>query len=150
MKSVLGVAGIVTSLLFAGQPTVARQDKKEASFKWVNPFPKDKHPGLRHGTFHSDSNKDEVGYCIYLQPGYDAADNKSRRYPVVYWLHGGRPGGETKVISLTPHFHDAMKKGTVPPMIYVFPNGGVVSHYDYPKLKSLGETAFIKELIPHI
>jgi len=35
-------------------------------------------------------------------------------------------------------------------MIYVFPNGGIVSHYDYPKLKSLGETAFIKELLPHI
>lgn len=26
----------------------------------------------------------------------------------------------------------------------------IVSYYDYPKLKSLGETAFIKELIPHI
>ena len=136
-------------ILVAGS-TQAQQDKKEASFKWVNPFPKGKYPGLHHGTFRSAGNNVDVGFCIYLPPDYDEPAKKDRRYPVVYWLHGGRPGGETKVISLTPHFDNAIKKGIVPPMIYVFPNGGVVSHYDYPKLKSLGETAFIKELIPHI
>src|ERR1022692_201573 len=150
MKSSMRVVGIVSLLILAGPSAIAQDDKKEASFKWVNPFPKGKFPGLSHGKFHSDSNKVDVGYCIYLPPGYDDPSSKERRYPVVYLLHGGRPGGETKVISLTPHFDNAMKKGTVPPMIYVFPNGGVVSHYDYPKLKSLGETAFIKELIPHI
>lgn len=149
MKSTMNVATILTILL-AAQSGFSQQPKKEMPFKWVNEFPKDKYPGLRHATFHSDSNKVDVGYCIYLPPGYDAAENHERRYPVVYWLHGGRPGGETKVISLTPHFDRAIKKGDVPPMIYVFPNGGIVSHYDYPKLKSLGETAFIKELIPHI
>ena len=141
---------MVAILLVVGQSALAQQDKKEASFKWVNTFPKGKFPGLSHGTFHSDSNKVDVGFCIYLPPGYDDTSSKERRYPVVYWLHGGRPGGETKVISLTPHIDAAIKKGIVPPMIYVFPNGGVVSHYDYPKLKSMGETAFIKELIPHI
>ncbi len=149
MKRTLVSAFLLVAIVFA-RPTLIAQQKKEASFKWVNPFPKGKYPGLSHGTFHSNANKADVGYCIYLPPGYGNASNKERRYPVVYWLHGGRPGGETKVISLTPYFDDAMKKGTVPPMIYVFPNGGAVSHYDYPKLKSLGETAFIKELIPHI
>ena len=38
----------------------------------------------------------------------------------------------------------------MPPTIYVFPNGGEVSHYDYPKRKSFGETALIQELIPLI
>lgn len=150
MKPTTCGAALVTILIVAGQSTYAQQDKKEATFKWVNPFPKGKYPGLSHGTLRSTANNVDVGYCIYLPPGYDAPENKDRRYPVVYWLHGGRPGGETKVISLTPHFDDAMKKGIVPPMMYVFPNGGIVSHYDYPKLKSLGETAFIKELIPHI
>lgn len=126
------------------------QKKKEADFKWINPVPKGKYPGLIHATFPSPSNKVDVGYCIYLPPGYNDAANKSRRYPVVYWLHGGRPGGENKVVSLTKHIDDAMKNAKVPPMIYVFPNGGAVSHYDYPKLNSLGETAFIRELIPHI
>jgi enterochelin esterase-like enzyme len=150
MRTGIPIAATLAFLIFATESAFAQQDKKEAPFKWVNPFPKDRYPGLRHGTFHSPSNRVEVGYCIYLPPGYDDAESKDRRYPVVYWLHGGRPGGETRVISLTPHFDGAMRKGKVPPMIYVFPNGGEVSHYDYPKLKSLGETAFIKELIPHI
>lgn len=150
MKCALVLADAVVVLILGGPLALAQQAKKEVPFQWVNPFPKDKYPGLRHGTFHSPSINAEVGYCIYLPPGYHDPDNKTRRYPVVYWLHGGRPGSETKVISLTPHFDQAMKKGQVPPMIYVFPNGGIVSHYDYPKLKSPGETAFIKELIPHI
>ena len=150
MKSAMGMAVALTVVILAGQSPSAQQAQKEVPFKWVNDFPKDKYPGLRHGTFSSPSNSVDVGYCIYLPPGYDDPGNKYRRYPVVYWLHRGRPGGETKGISLTPHFDEAMKKGQVPPMIYVFPNGGIVSHYDYPKLKSFGETAFIKELIPHI
>lgn len=150
MRPTICVVVTFAILIVSGEPILGQQAKTEETFKWVNPFPKGKYPGLSHGTFSSPSNKTEVGYCIYLPPGYDDAENKNRRYPVVYWLHGGRPGGETRVISLTPHFDGAMKKGKVPPMIYVFPNGGIVSHYDYPKLKSLGETAFIKELIPHI
>jgi endo-1,4-beta-xylanase len=150
MKYALYLTACLLAGLLTTSAAVAQQPKKEVPFKWVNEFPKNKNPGLRHATFKSESNGVEVGYCIYLPPGYDVADNKSRRYPVVYWLHGGRPGSETKVISLTPHFDEARKKGHVPPMIYVFPNGGIVSHYDYPKLKSFGETAFIKELIPHI
>lgn len=150
MKNATSVGGVLALLIVLGSSTFAQQDKKEASFKWINAIPKGKFPGLTHGTFRSAANNVDVGFCIYLPPGYDDPASKERRYPVVYWLHGGRPGGETKVISLTPHFDAAIKKGTLPPMIYVFPNGGVVSHYDYPKLKSLGETAFIKELIPHI
>lgn len=86
----------------------ARQATKDSPFRWVNHLPRDQYPGLRHGTFRSDANKAEVGYCIYLPPGYDGADNKDRRYPVVYWLHGGRPVSETKTVSLTPHFDEAM------------------------------------------
>lgn len=150
MKPALIVAGTLAVLILGGQPAVPQQAKKEVPFRWINPFPKDKYPKLRHGTFRSPSNDAEVGFCIYLPPGYDAPANRERRYPVVYWLHGGRPGSETKGISVAPNLDEAMKKGLVAPAIYVFPNGGAVSHYDYPQLKSLGETAFIKELIPHI
>jgi len=150
MKRAWRAVATLVVLIVAANWSLAQQDKKEATFKWVNPFPKDKYPGLQHGTFRSAANNVDVGYCIYLPPGYDDPTNKDRRYPVVYWLHGGRPGGENKGISQTSYFDQAMKNREVPPMIYVFPNGGVVSHYDYPKLKSLGETAFIKELIPHI
>ena len=145
----------IVILLLLSSPLIAAEPKAEtnqqaANFRWVTPLLEGKYPGLRHATFDSPSNGEKVGYCIYLPPGYDDPKNQDRRYPVVYWLHGGRPGGELKGVSVTPFIDEAMKSGDVPPMIYVFPNGGAVSHYDYPQLKSLGETAFIKELIPHI
>lgn len=94
--------------------------------------------------------KIDVGYCIFLPPGYDAKQNAGKRYPVVYYLHGGRPGSETRSIRLTTHIDKAMQNGNVPPMIYVFVNGGKVSHYNTPQFDSMGEDVFVKELVPHI
>ncbi len=148
MRTILALL-LISSPLLAAEPQ-AQPKKQPAPFRWVTRLQEGRFPGLLHAPYHSPSNGVEIGYCIYLPPGYDDPKNQDRRYPVVYWLHGGRPGGELKGISITPFIHDAMKTGKVPPTIYVFPNGGVVSHYDYPKLKSLGEIAFIKELIPHI
>jgi endo-1,4-beta-xylanase len=118
-----------------------------ASFRWVNP-PRGALPdGVRHATFRSRKHRCEVGYCVYLPPDYAAS---SRRYPVVYYLHGGRPGGETKSIGIARFVDRAIRDGKAPPMIYVFNNGGAVSHYDYPAYRSFGETALIRELIPHV
>lgn len=120
------------------------------TFAWVNDAP-DKYPaGIRHGTFKSASNRTEVGYCIFLPPGYDATENNAKRYPVVYWLHGGFPGSELLGIQMAPVLDREMRAGETPPVIYVFPNGGRISHYDYPPLDSYGETALVRELIPHV
>jgi len=123
---------------------------QEAEFHWINKLPSDKTPLLVHGTFASNANQAEVGYYIYLPPGYEDAENAAKRYPVVYYLHGGRPGGEQKSIRMAEFFDKAMRAERVAPMIYVFVNGGAMSHYDFPALKSYGETAFVKELIPHV
>ncbi len=90
----------------------------------------------------------EIGYYIYLPPGYSGSD---QHYPVVYHLHGGRPGSESKSIRLASFVDQAIKKGDINPTIYVFPNGGPMSWYNYPEKKQgLGEDVFVKELIPHI
>lgn len=121
-------------------------------FQWVNPLPqKGNYPdGLNHGTFKSPSMNIDVGYCIYLPPGYDAEENATRQYPAVYYLHGGRPGSELKSVKLSTFIDKAMRDGDVPGIIYVFVNGGKVSHYNTPEFDSLGEDVFVKELIPHI
>ena len=134
------------TLLFAA--LIAAPLAAQDNFQWDNPLPADAPAGVQHATFNSKANKAAVGYNILLPPGYDAPENASRRYPVVYYLHGGRPGGEQKSVPLASHMSNAMKAGEVPPMIYVFVNGGRLSHYDIPG--SLGETAFVKELIPHV
>ena len=118
-------------------------------FSWVNP-PSADHalPGLTHATFQSPSMGVPVGYNIYLPPGYDDAANRRTRYPVVYYLHGGRPGNESRTSGLAAHVHAAVTSGAVRPVIVVWPNGGRVSWYDQED--SSGEAVFVRELIPHI
>ena len=141
---------IMPSGVSAQNQNKKRQKKKPAPFKWVNPL-KGKYPGVKHATFESSSMKLDVGYCIYLPPGYAAKKNTEKRYPVVYYLHGGRPGSELKSVKLSNFIHKHITDGAIPPMIYVFVNGGPVSHYNMPKRENaMGEDIFIKELIPHI
>lgn len=128
-----------------------KKRKRRRPFRWVNPLPKRHYPpGLMHKTFRSPSMNIDVGYCIYLPPGYNDPQNAGRRYPVVYYLHGGRPGDETRSVGLATFIHDAMSRGRVASAIYVFVNGGAVSHYNTPEKHSMGEDVFVKELIPHI
>jgi len=119
-------------------------------FRWVNEMPANELPNVQHHTFKSPSMTVDVGYCIYLPQGYDEPRNATRRYPVVYYLHGGRPGSEAKTVSLSKYVHAAMSAGDVPPAIYVWVNGGELSHYNYPEAGSYGENVFIDELIPHV
>ena len=125
-----------------------------APFAWVSPLinaewaKKILPPTVKHVTFKSPSLGIDVGYYIYLPPGYEAS---TERYPVVYHLHGGRPGGESKAVRLASYVDAAIQKGTIKPTIYVFPNGGPVSWYDMPEMKNgMGETVFVKEVVPHI
>lgn len=143
---------ILIAICFSVSSTEAIQPPKKKKkvvpeFKWVNPS-NFKHPNLQHKTFVSPSMKVDVGYYIYLPDSYKTHSQK--KFPVVYYLHGGRPGSESKSIKLVPLIHDAMSTGKVSDMIYVFVNGGKVSHYNMPGLESMGEDIFIKELIPHI
>lgn len=130
------------------QPQPKKQPPK---FHWVNSLKKTDLPRLTHATFRSPSMKIDVGYCIYLPTAYDAPKNNDRRFPVVYYLHGGRPGSETKSVSLVPFIHAAIESGRVAPTIYVFVNGGPVSHYNMPnRPDAQGEDVFVKELIPQV
>ena len=128
------------------------EKKPTPEFSWDNPpgkwTLKDLPNNLQHASFVSLSMKIKVGYYIYLPDDYD---QNNKRYPVVYHLHGGRPGSEKKSISLSNEIDHAMKNRLIQPTIYVFPNGGPMSWYNYPQKKNgLAENIFIQELIPHI
>lgn len=142
-----------TSLGFA-QNAKKPKAAAEQPFSWVSPmqnaeWAKKALPAtVKHATFKSASMGIDVGYYIYLPPGYETSQEK---YPVVYHLHGGRPGAESKAARLASYVDAAIQKGTIKPTIYVFPNGGPVSWYDMPEMKrGLGESVFVKELVPHI
>ena len=119
-----------------------------APFKWVNALPASYDAGLKHRTFTSPTMGVDVGYLILLPAGYAVS---SQRYPVVYYLHGGRPGSECKSHRLAGPIRKQMKSAGIPAAIYVFVNGGPVSHYNMPGQPSAqGADVFVKELIPHI
>jgi enterochelin esterase-like enzyme len=130
------------------EPKKQKAKKVPPPFQWVNPLPKAHAVGLRQETFSSPSMGIDVGYLILLPEGYRASE---QRYPVVYYLHGGRPGNECKSHRLAEPIRTLMKGSGLMPVIYVFVNGGPVSHYNMPRdEKSQGASVFINELIPHV
>ncbi|MEM7698132.1 MAG: alpha/beta hydrolase-fold protein [Verrucomicrobiota bacterium] len=148
------VALFLFALLFSGA-LAEEAAKPHPTHQWSNEIPDSKRKnlnlpdGLVHGEFESSSMKLPVGYAIYLPEAYQ--DETERSFPVVLHLHGGRPGDETKSIRLAPLIDDAIKRGVIQPTIYVFPNGGPMSWYDYPQfVNGSGETVLIEELIPHL
>jgi endo-1,4-beta-xylanase len=152
--ALLCAGSVGTAAQAAKSPKAEKAAKAEATFSWVSPLApaelaKQPLPAtVRHATFRSPSMGRDVGYYIYLPPGYASG---RERYPVVYHLHGGRPGGENKSVRLARFVDEAIAAGTIAPTIYVFPNGGPMSWYDMPdRPQSLGETVFVKELLPHI
>jgi poly(3-hydroxybutyrate) depolymerase len=147
------VAGCLGGTGFA-QQAMRSKAKTVDSFSWISPLTNAKvarktlRPTTKHATFKSPSMGVEVGYNIYLPTGYDAGQE---RYPVVFHLHGGRPGAENKAVRLASYVDKAIAAGTITPTVYVFPNGGQVSWYDMPETpRAMGESVFVKELIPHI
>lgn len=113
---------------------------------WVNPL-KTPIPGVESRNFASASMKRDVGYTIYLPPGYKTGD---QRYPVVYYLHG-MTDCESTHPQLFGILDQAISKGEVKPMILVYAMCGRTSWYaDAPDGTVMGETVFLKELIPHL
>jgi len=144
---VLGMPG-----LFAARQAPARSafDILEVG-AWSNP-PTRANPLAAHHTYRSDAMKCDVGYTIYLPPNYAA---ESARYPVVYWLPGGGcnedPDSPSIGQGLLGGIDASIRKGKLPPLIFVIVNGGrYTRYYDSLDRSIMMETTVIKELIPHI
>ena len=104
--------------------------------------------GVTHHTFRSESMKRDVGYCLYLPPGYEK--DTERRYPVIYHLHGAG-GNETRTVYSASVLHEGILAGKLPEIVMVFPNGGRSTMYqDSGDGRFMSETMMIQELIPHI
>lgn len=132
-------------LAAAASAALAQPQPLKFDIAWVNP-PKEAPPRVTHHVFRSESMRTDVGFNIYLPPGYDASP--SRRYPVIYWLHGAG-GHESQGLAQAKLLDTAIAAGLVPPAIMVIPNGGKRSEYrDWPEQNVMAETMIVKELIP--
>ena len=128
----------------------------DPALEWVTPVSGG--TNIEHHIFCSGAAQTEVSYHIY-KPGVYTTE-PARRFPVIYWLHGGGQGPGIQGIPLISNYFDnAIREGLIPPMLIVFPNspvrpvGGrsVISMWvDSKDKKSPIETMVIKELVPHI
>ena len=131
---------------------VAQGQRKEAFYggqeevSWITP--EVKAPRVGQHAFQSLSAKARVSFHLYLPKVYE--ENKSRRFPVLYWLHGSG-GGLPGIRPVSGFFDAAMEAGKIPPMIIVFPNSFANGMWcDSADGKRPIETIVINELIPEV
>jgi endo-1,4-beta-xylanase len=104
--------------------------------------------GTKYETFKSKTLGEDVSYLVYLPPEY-AKDSK--RYPVIYWLHGLYGNQRGGAMVFVPRVEKAIGEGLLPGVIVVSVNGMVNSFYnDWDDGKLPMESVIIKDLIPHV
>lgn len=91
----------------------------------------------------------DVAYAVYLPPDYATS---TRRYPVVYLLHGytDDESGWIQFGEINLAADRAIAEREIPSMIIVMPDGGVSWYINDLAGKVRYEDMFVQELIPHI
>jgi len=89
-----------------------------------------------------------ASYLIYLPPTYQSEKNK--RYPVIYWLHGGG-GTQREGAWMIEQIDKAIRERTMPEVIVILVQGLPSVRYINTKDGTRPvEDVIIKDLIPHI
>jgi S-formylglutathione hydrolase FrmB len=102
---------------------------------------------VRPGTFHSEALGRDVSYVVDLPPSYDASG--SRKYPVVYALHGLFEGAEFwERRGLAPILAGLRESGAVPEFLVVAVNGGNSFFVNAPGGRY--EDMVTKDLVSHV
>jgi len=91
----------------------------------------------------------DVSYAVYLPPDYATS---TRRYPVVYLLHGytDNESGWVQFGEVQLAADRAIADREIPPMIIVMPDGGVSWYINDIQNKVRFEDMFVQEFILHI
>jgi len=113
---------------------------------WNNDEFEDKN-GVSHHSFFSEAMDREVGYTLYLPENYK---DETKRYPVVYFLHGAGGNENADGPAFSQIVARQIEAGELPPVICVFPNGGMSRYRDNPETGINVESMIIKELLPMI
>jgi len=104
-------------------------------------------PEIKHQSFGSKIVNAEVGYNVWLPPGYGGS---TARYPVLYFLPGAGGNEYDGTSAVLQRVRAAVKKKTLPPVICIFCNPGNGTFRDNRVPGVLGETMFMTEFVPTI
>ncbi len=140
------VTVFLSSSLFAQQnetnaPENTENQRPKREIKWVNPDIKEM-AGLSHHILQSKSLGHDVGYVVWTPPGY--GDKAKKRYPVIYFLHGAGGNESADAAGFSEWVKKSINDGTLPPVICVYPNGGMSGY------RGEVERLIIEEIIPTI
>ena len=102
---------------------------------------------IESASFQSPVLQRDWTYNVYLPTGYDGGARL--RYPVMYLLHGNDgQRNDWAVKGRLQHTVDRLiAQGSIPPAIFIMPDAGTTWYVD---LKEPMETAFFKDLVPHV
>ncbi len=132
--------------ILAATSVSPRCSETQSTVQWVTPAARAARVEQR--TFQSGSAKARVSYHVYFPKAYE--EEKSKRFPVLYWLHGSG-GGLAGIRPVSGFFDAAIEAGKIPPMIIVFPNSFANGMWcDSKGGRQPIETIVIKELIPEV
>lgn len=130
---------IAAAWLGAMPNSIAAENQDPGGVKWVNPqLPAG--PGLEHHVLHSAALGWDVGYVVWKPANFDPA----RKYPVIYFLHGANGTESADAAGFSGWVAKGIEKGMLPPVLVVFPNGGMSGY------RGAVEKMIVEELIPLI
>jgi len=91
-----------------------------------------------------------ASYRIYLPPDYEIS--ATRRYPVIYFLHGASVDSKRPIVAgYVARIDAAIRSGVMPPVIVVIPQGLNQNRWmDSKDGTKPMESIIVKNLIPHI
>jgi endo-1,4-beta-xylanase len=139
-------ATLLTAFTLLGPISTATAQDARREIRWNNPD-RASIPGVTHRSFPSACMGTEVGYNVFLPEGYEAGD---ARYPVIYFLHGAGGDENSDAAGFSGLVRGLIAEKKIPPVICVFPNGGMSGYRDRPEGKVLVETMIVDELVPLI
>ena len=105
-------------------------------------------PRVSFETFDSRHAKGKVSFHAYIPDAYGR--EPSRRFPVVYWLHGSG-GGLAGIPALARVFDQLIADENVPPFLAILVNGLEDGMYvDWKDGSTPVESVIVHDLIPHV
>src|SRR5215216_2851659 len=104
---IFAIAGVACQ--FSIERALAQEMPNARYYQWVTPARTATR--VQHRTFQSAAVGSPVSYHIYIPEIYDSAT--TRRFPVIYWLHGSGGGGPG-LPQLAARLDSAIHAGKVP------------------------------------
>jgi len=101
--------------------------------------------------FHSALLQSSVRYCVYLPASYSAADATTRKYPVLYLLHG--LGGNERSMALDGEWttlQDLRREHMAGEFLVVAPDGWDTFYINSQDGKTPYSDFFLREFIPFV